>query len=82
MEVEAEAEVMSSVKEEHIDRDLEYLVQEIARKPSLDGELKSELQSKRQNSKYMEMLVRDTERRRSFCFMISVLANEYGTPCD
>lgn len=56
------AEIKTDIKEAHVDRDLEYLVQEINRKPSLDEDLKRDLQSKRQNSRYLEMLVRDTER--------------------
>lgn len=61
---EEEAELKIDIKKEKVDRDLEYLAQEIDRTPSLDEELKRDLQSKRQNSKYLEMLVRDTERRR------------------
>lgn len=51
----------TTVKEERVERDLEYLMQEIDRKPSLDEELKRDLQSKRQNSRYLEMLVRDAK---------------------
>ncbi|XP_060734335.1 ATP-dependent DNA/RNA helicase DHX36 [Tachysurus vachellii] len=53
---EEDIEIKTKIKQEHVDRDLEYLVQEISRKPSLDEELKSDLQDKRQNSKYLEML--------------------------
>ncbi|XP_053479622.1 LOW QUALITY PROTEIN: ATP-dependent DNA/RNA helicase DHX36 [Ictalurus furcatus] len=56
IKTEVKEEIKTEVKEERVDRDLEYLVQEIDRKPSLDEELKSELQSKRQNAKYLEML--------------------------
>lgn len=65
---EEDVEIKTKIKEEHVNRDLEYLVQEISRKPSLDEELKSDLQDKRQNSKYLEMLVRDTERWHDFSY--------------
>ncbi|KAF7698822.1 hypothetical protein HF521_003564 [Silurus meridionalis] len=52
-----EPELMTSVREKRVDRDLEYLVQEISRNPSLDEELEKDLQSKRQNSKYLDMLM-------------------------
>lgn len=72
IKTEVKEEIKTEVKEERVDRDLEYLVQEIDRKPSLDEELKSELQSKRQNAKYLEMLVRDTQRCCYDCFSVSV----------
>lgn len=40
------------------DRDLEFLIQEVARDGSLDDRLKRDLQSKKSESKYKEMLVR------------------------
>lgn len=39
-------------------KDLEYLFQDIIRKPDLDQELKEDLQTKRTNSKFLDMLVR------------------------
>lgn len=59
---EEEPEIKTDVKEQCTERDLEYLMQEIERKPSLDEELKSDLKSKRQNPRYLDMLVRDRER--------------------
>lgn len=41
-----------------MDRDLEYLFQDIVRKPALDQELKKDLQRKRAEPKYLDMLVR------------------------
>lgn len=41
-----------------MDKDLEYLFQDIIRKPTLDQELKKDLQRKRAESKYLDMLVR------------------------
>ncbi|TSK38403.1 ATP-dependent RNA helicase DHX36 [Bagarius yarrelli] len=53
---EEEAELKIVEKEKRADGALEYLVQEVNRNPSLDEELKRDLQSKRQNSKYLDML--------------------------
>ncbi|XP_053356021.1 ATP-dependent DNA/RNA helicase DHX36 [Clarias gariepinus] len=53
---EEEPEIKTDVKEQCTERDLEYLMQEIERKPSLDEELKSDLKSKRQNPRYLDML--------------------------
>ncbi|XP_062860390.1 ATP-dependent DNA/RNA helicase DHX36 [Trichomycterus rosablanca] len=58
-EEEEQVEEWEDVKEEQRERehrDLEYLVQELVQKPSLDEELKSDLQSKRENPKYLDML--------------------------
>uniref|UniRef100_A0A8C9W7N7 RNA helicase n=1 Tax=Scleropages formosus TaxID=113540 RepID=A0A8C9W7N7_SCLFO len=46
------------VKETPKDRSLEFLFQELVRNSTLDQELKRDLQSKRSDQKYLEMLVR------------------------
>uniref|UniRef100_A0A671QMY5 ATP-dependent DNA/RNA helicase DHX36 n=1 Tax=Sinocyclocheilus anshuiensis TaxID=1608454 RepID=A0A671QMY5_9TELE len=46
----------TSVKEELDDTDLEYLFQDVVRIPSLDEELKRDLQKKKDNARYLDML--------------------------
>lgn len=54
--IEPKEEVKIRVKEEPGARDLEYLFQDVVRKPTLDAELQRDLENKRENSKYLEML--------------------------
>ncbi|XP_072551465.1 ATP-dependent DNA/RNA helicase DHX36 [Salminus brasiliensis] len=56
IEPKEEVRVRVKVKEGPNDRDLEYLFQDVVQKPVLDAELKSDLQTKRENPKYLEML--------------------------
>uniref|UniRef100_A0A4W4FLM5 RNA helicase n=1 Tax=Electrophorus electricus TaxID=8005 RepID=A0A4W4FLM5_ELEEL len=56
-EQEEEKEVKMKAKVEPRERDLEYLFQDLVRKPALDVELKSDFQAKAENPKYLEMLV-------------------------
>ncbi|XP_066541887.1 ATP-dependent DNA/RNA helicase DHX36 [Hoplias malabaricus] len=57
MELKAkEKEEMIKVKEEPHDRDLEYLFQDLVQRPSLDEELMSDFQTKKENPKYLDML--------------------------
>uniref|UniRef100_A0A673N7X4 ATP-dependent DNA/RNA helicase DHX36 n=1 Tax=Sinocyclocheilus rhinocerous TaxID=307959 RepID=A0A673N7X4_9TELE len=53
---ENEDELGASVKEELDDTDLEYLFQDVVRIPSLDEELKKDLQKKKDNARYLDML--------------------------
>uniref|UniRef100_A0A671QRK5 ATP-dependent DNA/RNA helicase DHX36 n=1 Tax=Sinocyclocheilus anshuiensis TaxID=1608454 RepID=A0A671QRK5_9TELE len=53
---ENEDELGASVKEELDDTDLEYLFQDVVRIPSLDEELKRDLQKKKDNARYLDML--------------------------
>lgn len=53
-----EEESGASVKKELPDTDLDYLFQYVVQKPSLDEELKEDLQKKRDNHRYIDMLVR------------------------
>ncbi|KAK1785374.1 hypothetical protein P4O66_018755 [Electrophorus voltai] len=55
-EQEEEKEVKMKAKVEPRERDLEYLFQDLVRKPALDVELKSDFQAKAENPKYLEML--------------------------
>ncbi|KAG9273415.1 ATP-dependent RNA helicase DHX36 [Astyanax mexicanus] len=54
--IEPKEEVRMRVKEEPGAKDLEYLFQDVVRKPTLDAELQSDLENKRENSKYLDML--------------------------
>lgn len=47
----------SKGKERRIDRDLEFLIHEVVRDNSLDERLKNDLQNKKSDPKYREMLV-------------------------
>ena len=51
-------------------KDLEYLFQDIIRKPTLDQELKKDLQLKRADSKYLDMLVRGSAVPFSLCYSL------------
>lgn len=58
-EVKSESKEMKRESREQdliMDKDLEYLFQDIVRKPNLDQELMKDLQLKRANSKYLDML--------------------------
>lgn len=56
-----ENELGANVKEELNDTDLEYLFQDVVRNPSLDEELKKDQEKKKDNARYIDMLVRRTE---------------------
>ncbi|XDV29353.1 hypothetical protein PO909_032490 [Leuciscus waleckii] len=51
-----ENELGANVKEELNDADLEYLFQDVVRKPSLDEELKKDQEKKKDNARYIDML--------------------------
>lgn len=60
---ENEDELGASVKEELKDTALEYLFQDVGRIPSLDEELKKDQEKKKEdNARYLDMLVRRTEK--------------------
>lgn len=60
-EEKQEDELGANVKEELNDADLEYLFQDVVRTPSLDEELKKNLEKKKDNARYIDMLVRQRE---------------------
>lgn len=68
---DVEQQQMKGVEDRKKDKDLEFLLQEIARDVSLDESLKRDLQSKKTHPKYKEMLV-------SFCeaFGVPLLATQ------
>lgn len=61
-EEKREDEVVANVKEDLNDTDLEYLFQDVVRTPSLDEELKKDQEKKKDNARYTDMLVRQTEK--------------------
>lgn len=63
-EEKQEHELGASVKTGLQDTDLQYLCHYVERKPSLDEELKKDLQEKKDNQRYLDMLVRQTDKDR------------------
>lgn len=65
-EEKQEDELGANVKEDLNDTDLEYLFQDVVRTPSLDEELKKDQEKKKDNARYIDMLVRQKNIYQNF----------------